>query len=259
MKVSENMVPLELQNPTKTYVKISGLGRDSRFERHDPSNIIRFKGKYYLWFTEHPRGTTDKDGGYWIRWATSPDGYTWTLHGKAIEKGQPGDLDEQNALTSYLVPYNGKFYLFYTATNYAEFPRWGITYAVAESPDGPWQKSGVRLLWPSDEESDWDCIRCDDTNIIFRSGKWWLYYKGRSKKSKYTQVGVAVSDNLLGPYQKSPANPLFLGHAFSAWVHRDGVAAVSGMSKIGNMLLWSRDGLNFTVVSLFDNRSTGFY
>lgn len=97
----------------------------------------------------------------------------------------------------------------------------------------------------------------DDANIIFRENKWWLYYKGKAKleHSKNTKIGVATSDNLTGPYKKHPANPLFEGHALTTWVHKDGIAAFSGTGK----LLWSQDGINFTIVKNFKNASTGIY
>jgi hypothetical protein len=62
---------------------------------------------------------------------------------------------------------------------------------------------------------------------------------------------------LTGPWDKCPENPLFTGHALSAWVHRDGVAAIGG----GNQpeLLWSPDGLHFSPVVEFRNQSTGLY
>jgi len=253
-------IPPELKNAKKERVEITGLGQHESLERHDPSNIIRYDGKYYVWYTEHKLGSGWLNTPY-IQYATSKDGYHWEIQGTALSKGKPGDWDEKGVLTSYVVPFEGRFYLFYTGLGPdfvdPERSKKGIGYAVAESPDGPWIKSKHPVLWPGD--NTWDELCCDDTNIIYRKGKWWLYYKGRKKGDEphQTRVGVATSEELTGPYTKYPS-PLFRGHAFSAWVHRDGVAALNGLQHDGR-LLWSPDGLNFVEVGKFDNKSTGFY
>jgi beta-xylosidase len=252
-------IPAELRNATRETVQITGIGQDTVLERHDPSNVIRHNGKYYLWYTEHP----PKDGfiGTYVQLATSEDGHRWTVQGTALKKGGVGDPDEQGSLTSYVVPHKGRFYIFYTRVpgsfRSANESVRGIGYAVAESPDGPWIKQKETILWPSN--SGWDSLCCDDTNILYREGKWWLYYKGRTHgdKGSASQVGVAISDNLTGPYKKHPNNPLFKGHAFAAWVHRGGVAATGGDNH--RKLLWSPDGIHFMVAGNFDNKSVGFY
>ena len=43
-----NGIPPELQNVSKTRVAVHGIGQDETLERHDPSNIIRWKHKYYF-------------------------------------------------------------------------------------------------------------------------------------------------------------------------------------------------------------------
>ena len=57
-----------------------------------------------------------------------------------------------------------------------------------------------------------------DSNVVFREGKWWLYFKSRraDETHKDTRIGVAVADTITGPYRKHSGNPLFAGHAFSA-------------------------------------------
>ena len=98
-----------------------------------------------------------------------------------------------------------------------------------------------------------------DSNVIFREGKWWLYFKSRrdTETNKDTRIGVAVADQITGPYRKHPANPLFAGHAFSAWRHRDGVAALCG--AISPKIKWSPDGLHFVDAGEMPNHSTGLF
>ena len=228
------------------------------FEHHDPSNIIRHNDKFYMWYTEHPKNTRGWNGGY-IRCATSRDGYKWEDQGVAIYKGDYGTIDDKAAITAYVVPHDEKFYLFYSALgSLGKYP--GITYAVADTPDGPWEKSGKKVIWPSGDMKDWDGTHSDDTNIVFFFFFWFLYYKARPqssihlrKKTVPTQIGVAISDQLVGPYKKYEGNPIFPGHAFSAWIHRNGVAAM------GYGTFWSEDGIHFVKASDWHTRSCGLY
>jgi beta-xylosidase len=261
MLEQEIPIPPELRNATKEPVVIDEFISPAH-ERHDPSNIIRYDGKYYIWFTEHLK---DSDGfiGCYMLYATSSDGYDWNIQGKALGAGGKGDWDEKGALTGYVVPHDGKFYLFYTGVGPEYTDRMtcktGIGYAVADTPDGPWERCDAPILWPSDDE--WEYLNNDDTNIIFREGKWWLYFKGKprtSKEVRATKIGLAISDNLTGPYEKHPENPLFDGHALTTWVHRDGVAALTGFGIHGK-LLWSEDGVHFITVKNYRNGSTGLY
>ena len=98
-----------------------------------------------------------------------------------------------------------------------------------------------------------------DSNA-FREGKWWLYFKGKKSDEKpwETHIGVAVSDAIKGPYEIHPSSPLFDGHAFSAWKHRGGVAALRG--KYWPEVLWSENGVDFIDTGgRLKNYSTGFY
>lgn len=255
-------VPKELRTARQERVETTGLERDPAVERHDPSNIILHRGKYHFWFTEHEKFTSGFTHGY-IRRASSEDGLDWTLHETCYASGEPGDWDEQTALTSYVVPHDGRFYMFYTGVpaelEDPQTDQRGIGYVVADSPEGPWRKELNEPVLRPGPEGSWDELCCDDANIIFRDGRWWLYYKGRTvgDDPMESQIGVAFADALEGPWRKHPGNPLFKGHALTAWVHRDGVAVMGGANQPD--LLWSEDGLDFRPVVEFQNTSTGLY
>ena len=251
-----NYVPPELLSVDKKKLRISEF-ISSDVERHDPSNIIRHNGKYYLWWMEHPRGTGGWKAGY-IPWATSEDGYRWAVQGVALTKDAPGAWDELAVLAPYVVPNAGKFYMFYSGASKRDWPKRGMGFAVADTPDGPWKKHEKPILWPGDDGA-WDDMIVADVNIILYRSQWLFYYKGRTMgdRSGDSQVGMAISDNLTGPYTRHSANPLFKGHAFSAWVHRNGVAAIGGGNA--QVVYWSPDGIHFTETTRFENNSTGFY
>ncbi len=246
-KTSPN-TPKELVDLKGTVVYLKDI--DNReFHHHDPSSIIKYNNQFYFWYTEHTLSTNGWDG--YITWATSPNGFDWTNHGIAIPVGESGSIDDKAAITGYVVPHDGKYYMFYTAFGSPNKYK-GITYAVAETPDGPWTKSGKKILWPSGDPNDWDGTHNDDANIIFFKNKWFLYYKGKPPV-KGTRNGVATSDNLLGPYVKYASNPVFAGHAETAWVHRDGVAA------FGYKTYWSEDGFDFVTASDWSPGTVGLY
>ena len=70
-------------------------------------------------------------------------------------------------------------------------------------------------------------------------------------------MGVALANEIQGPYRKHAANPLFAGHAFSAWVHGQGVAAVCGV--VSPKIKWSTDGIHFVDAGDMPNTSTGLF
>ena len=61
--------------------------------------------------------------------------------------------------------------------------------------------------------------------------------------------GVAIADNPLGPYVKSPYNPISnSGHEICVWPYKGGIASLittDGPEK--NTVQWSPDGINFEV------------
>ena len=256
-------VPAELLTPNKRMVATTGLPDN---DRHDPSNIIYHQGNYYMWCTHH----VIKEGQPYdhfmhtrIHLYTSRDGIHWEEKGIALDKGGAGDLDEKGALTAYVVPFAGKFYLFYSAIPGSfedpQTSKRGISAAMADSPDGPWVKTGKKILWAG-HDGEWDELMAGDANIFRKDEKWWFYYKGKKygASALETRLGLAIADSLLGPYRKHEANPLILAHAFSAWKHRDGIALVGGRNSEQHVF-WSTDGIFFFRGGPFQNKSTGFF
>lgn len=262
-------IPPELRHVTKTVTPITGIAKAPEMEHHDPSNVIRYNDRYYVWFTEHLSVHLGNDGfqDTYIKVATSEDGLHWEVQGVALDKGACGAPDEKGVLTSYVVPAEGKWWLFFLAVGPAfEDPQrdvGGLWVAEAETPDGPWHKHlDAPILWPG-EAGTWDELCCDDPNLFYREGQWWLTYKGRRRGSHPMDsfVGLATADRIAGPYTKHPESPLMTGHASSMWIHRNGVAAIGGeVDAPGDSCVrWSEDGLHFVEAGVFPNKSTGFY
>ncbi len=95
----------------------------------------------------------------------------------------------------------------------------------------------------------WDSCRVDDSCLIVREGRYWLYYKGRelTQGPTWTKNGVAIADEPTGPYVKHEENPLIGGgHEVCVWPHRQGVAAlVAPGGPEGRSIQYSPDGIHF--------------
>ncbi|MCP4313866.1 MAG: family 43 glycosylhydrolase [Bacteroidetes bacterium] len=258
-----DVVPDELYLIEKTVRETTGLPKENN---HDPSNVIYYKDRYYIWFTQHmvtPDQLYDHFAHTRIDYITSTDGIHWDFAGTAISHGEAGDLDETGALTAYVVPWEGKYYMFYSAIpgyfRKDTVSKRGITVAVADTPDGPWLKTNRKIVWGS-EDGNWDDHFNGDAHVIRYNDKWWIYFKGVGigVKPQETMLGVAVSDSLLGPYIKHEDNPLASAHAFSTWKQGKGVAMVAGRHA-APVVYYAHDGLHFKPAGPFPNKSTGLF
>ena len=240
------------------YSALKGLERDQDgFNRRDNSDIIKVGDLYYVWYSKMNQRLEPTISNIW--YATSPDGHDWTEKGQCLTTGKAGEWDDRYVYTPGILVAKGKYYLFYTAQS--TVPRKvqdfdgnyrGIGLAVSDSADGPWKKLPSNpVLLPSDNVEDFDSHVVDDSCLIVRDGKYWLYYKGRQigKGPTETKMGVAIAEKPEGPYVKNSSNPLAAGgHEVLVWPEGKGVAALVGM-KLGKevpfYLMYADDGLNF--------------
>ena len=248
-----------------TRTPLQGLQRDpDGFIRRDNSDIIKVGELYYVWYSKMNQQLEPTPSTIW--YATSPDGITWTEKEQCLAKGEKGSWDERVVYTPGILVAEEKYYLFYTAQNFQPSgweearPKTYLGLATSDSPDGPWTKSPDNpILSPSEDENLFDSYRIDDSCLIKREGKYWLYFKGRQwmKGPTETKMGVAIAEKPEGPYLKSPLNPLAKGgHEVLVWPEGKGVSALVGM-KLGEPkpfeIMYAEDGLNFEKVAQIEN------
>jgi len=253
------------------YQDAKGVGPEKGVMRRDPSDVIKAQDTYYVWYTKGKQ-SHGYDATVW--YATSPDGHTWTEKGEAIARGPKGSWDEQSVFTPNILVVKGRYYLFYTAVSKPfmnegpNISKTAIGIAVSDSPRGPWQKlKGNPILKASDDPREFDSMRVDDACMIVRSGKYWLYYKGRqwNNTPRNTKMGIAVAEKPQGPYVKSALNPLVKGgHEVLVWPYGSGVVAMMGgvgPEGIRNTLRFAPDGLRFAKMADLVNapRAPGAY
>lgn len=235
-----------------TRTKLTGIGADKKVSRRDPSDVIKVGDLYYVWYSRGPV-KTGYDATVW--YATSEDGVNWTEKGMAVDKSKDDDAwDAASVFTPNILVAEGKYWLFYTgiSKNMKVRPDSKIGIAVADSPDGPWERLPDNpVLSSSPNKEDFDSHLVDDSCLIVRDGKYWLYYKGRQlgKSASQTQMGLAIAEKPGGPYVRHEANPVIPGnHEVVVWPQGSGVAAMIG--KVGpkdvvRTIQYSEDGVNF--------------
>ena len=248
-----------------------GIGSQEGVTRRDPSDVIRVGDTYYVWYSKvtHADVAANEQrlraSGYvaTLWYATSQDeGQTWIEQGEALGVGKDGAFDAQAVFTPNILKFNNRYYLYYDAVkptpgavdglfennSTTDFTNMGL--AVADSPGGPWTRvSNEPIFRYNPDGESFDSYRVDDSGLVIRDGKIWLYYKGRNLKDGpggpgHTKMGVAFADKPEGPYTRYTGNPILdRSHEVLVWSHREGIAAYASLSRT---LEYAPDGLDFT-------------
>tara|TARA_R110002012_G_scaffold317031_1_gene532783 strand:- start:505 stop:1515 length:1011 start_codon:yes stop_codon:yes gene_type:complete len=246
-----------------SYQNITGIGRDSIYNRRDNSDMIKVGDTYYVWYTRMDSPVT---AGYWgtIWYATSEDeGYTWTEQGMALGLGNEESFDGHSVFTPNILAYESKYYLYYTGVkatpgnpdrefeNNSTTDITAIGLAVADSPDGPFERlNSDPVLEVSADSAAFDSLRIDDASLLVKEGKIWLYYKGRcildgKAGPGRTKMSVAIADNPEGPFTKHDGPLLDKSHEVLIWKKNGGIASLASISSTIN---FAPDGLQFSVL-----------
>jgi hypothetical protein len=230
-----------------------GLGPEAGVMRQDASDIIRVRGRYYLWYVKGQAGPTS-DAAIW--YATSADGHTWTEKGEALPRGPQGSWDAQGVSAPNILSADGRYWLFYTGLPAPSGRRRtrtksAIGIAVGDSPDGPWQKLSTNPV----VQRDWGIERfasipVDDSCLIIRDHKYWLYYKTTqwSLLGTYILLSVAVAEKPEGPYEPCGVHARIRKvRTVLTWPLGTGVVvlAANGGEGACNVLAYTPEGVRF--------------
>lgn len=253
--------------------------------RRDPSRVITVDGKYFVYYTRTTGATQGFGSGDpenkvfpWdkseVWYAVSEDGWDWDEQGLAVGRGEPGAYDDRSVFTPEVLVHDGKYVLVYQTVKapYVNRVKNQVGMAIADSPRGPFVKLDEPILSPTDDgewlgdvddrfqvvsQGSFDSHKVHDPTLLHYRDKFYLYYKGERMGERKTfggreiKWGVAISDQLEGPYVKSEYNPITnSGHELCVWEYRGGIAAMlvtDGPER--NTLQWSPDGINFEIKS----------
>ena len=242
------------------FEKVSGIGYESGCTRRDNSDIIKVKGKYYIYYTK----VFGRSPGYWgtIWVAVSEDeGHNWTELGELLGAGEKGQWDSQAVFTPNIIFEKGFYYMYYTGVKPTPTNRNGkfennsvndytaIGLAKSKNPEGPFVRcSDKPILEVNADTNQFDSYRVDDAVLMKRDGKIWLYYKGRkygkANGPAHTKMGVAFADSPEGTFEKYSGNPILAkSHEVFVWPQNKGVACLASISSTYE---YASDGLDFT-------------
>ncbi|WP_298537698.1 T9SS type A sorting domain-containing protein [uncultured Algibacter sp.] len=250
------------------------LAPNDYYTRRDPSSVLKVNGKYYVWYSYSLSNGAGKVSPWDLNdlyYATSTDGYHWTEQGVAIARGPEGSYDHRSAFTTEVFHHNNMFYLVYQASDTVTNLNSNNTIAMAysSSADGPWTKLEDPILYPSSGQSvAFDKNAVHDPCIVYFNNKFYMYFKGEGNESpicsydtqiwgtSYKQVkwGVAIADNVTGPYVKSEYNPITnTGHEVCVWHSGEGLGIMLHQDgpEYGTTQ-YSSDGLNFEIMGQVD-------
>ncbi len=262
---------------------IQGLSPEEGIHRRDPSSVILVDGVYYVYYTKSwgPHvgfGSGDLDAKVFpwdlseIWCASSPDGQVWTERGVAVTRGEAGRYDDRSVFTPEILQYGGRFSLVYQTVAHPYLNRSfeNIAIASCDTPEGLFQKSEAPILCPTgdgiwDGEEDnrfsvtkkggFDSHKVHDPLLFHYRDQFYLYYKGEPMGEELymggreTKWGVAIADQIEGPYIRSEYNPVTnSGHETCLWQYQGGMAAflrTDGVEK--NTFQFAEDGINFEI------------
>lgn len=195
-------------------------GEEGTFDRYavDNMRICRHNGKFYCFYI----GFDGK--GYRTAIAVSDDLINWEKKGVVLDAGSGRPWDDSGRAISCLlcdtdlygnrelIKLNGKYWMFYHA-----YP--GVGYEVGAAANGiAWSIDEELLEWHCEEQpifqkgetGCWDGGGLYSCWVIPKDGKYFMYYNGKDSEEWpwHEQVGLAVSDSLLGEYKRFDGNPV---------------------------------------------------
>ncbi len=157
----------------------------------------------------------------------------------------------------------GKYCLLYTGCMQQRHDTQAIGMMVADSLNGPWERAADGpLIASAADRSGFDGYLCNNpAMVIAPDGKVRIYYKGRAVAASENDrcipgdmgIGVAMADELGGPYSKQAGNPVVTmdRNVEDPYVWHDGNVYWMLLSEIGTrhpagILLTSDDVLSWS-------------
>jgi hypothetical protein len=192
--------------------------------------------EYYVWCNSPIYGPDDKVHVFYSRWLSKYGMGGWLnkceiAHAVADKPEGPfefistvlsprqGFFDATTCHNPHIKFVDGNYCLFYMGTSNGKTNTKRIGLATANSLYGPWEKPDKPLLEAGDSGSWDDHCTTNPAFLKHPNGQYWLYYKSWNTKEYETapksatikgnrKYGLAIADNLEGPYIKYPQNPI---------------------------------------------------
>jgi arabinan endo-1,5-alpha-L-arabinosidase len=164
---------------------------------HDPSTVVHFRGKYYVFGT-----------GPGISFYSSPDGETWTREKpvfdripEAVHAGVPKN-DGVGVWAPDVIRVNGQFYVYYAVSSWGSFQSaiGLVTNPVLDQKDPAYKWTDQGVVVSSNGTEDLNAI--DPGVVLAPDGTMWLCYGSYHGSIRITQLdpktGLAMNPGTLG-------------------------------------------------------------
>jgi hypothetical protein len=195
-------------------------------QRLEPVGRILQLPEWYVWGSSAIDGPDGKVHLFTARWPKETGHRGWSTHSEIMHsvsdsaegpfevvdvplQGRGGKhWDASMVHNPTIHEFDGRYYLFHIGNRDGRPFTQQIGVAVAEDLDGPWERFDEPLLGPS-QYRDWDWLMATNPAMLRHpNGQFWLYYKAWDMADRKRKMGLAIADEVLGPYEKHPDNPL---------------------------------------------------
>lgn len=178
---------------TEFNVAMTSIMRDN--DLHGASELRRVDGRYVGTYHAYPSSGYEAGAGV-IGLCYSTDLRNWEVDPPVLEPGAPGQWDSGGLYKSWLMEYEGAFYLFYNAKDRPE-RGWIEQIGFAVSDDlVHWEKSRLNPVLSNGPPGAFDDLFAADPNIFRDQNRWLMFYYGNSTDG-HARDGVAFSGDLI--------------------------------------------------------------
>jgi len=203
-----------------------GFGVSELARRIEPVGRILELEDWYVWGTSAVDGPDGKVHLFSARWpaATGMGGWSsdseiihsvgetaegpFELEGVAL-RGRGGEIWDSGMVHNPTIHnFGDRYYLVHIGNRDGRPFTQSIGVAVSDSLFGPWERFDQPVLSASRKPA-WDWLMATNPALVRHpSGQFWLYYKSWDLQDKKRKMGLSIADDIRGPYQRHPRNPL---------------------------------------------------
>ncbi len=166
--------------------------------------LVKNDGKYVMFYHAYPgKGYESGAAANGIAWSDDEELIKWHCEEKPVfEKGKSGEWDSGGLYSTWIVPHDGKYLLYYNGKNKEDWP-WHEQVGMAFSDTlHNWKRYKNNPILKV-TANHWDSIFSCGQHVLYdsRNGRWVMFYCGFD--GVHAQEGVAVSDDML-TWEKCP-------------------------------------------------------
>jgi hypothetical protein len=195
-------------------------------QRLEPVGRILQLPDWYVWGSSAIDGPDGKVHLFTARWPKNTGHRGWSTHSEIMHsvsesaegpfevvdvplQGRGGPhWDAAMVHNPTIHEFDGRYYLFHIGNRDGRPFTQQIGVAVADDLHGPWQRFDEPLLGPSQYRA-WDWLMATNPAMVRdEDQRFRLYYKSWDMADRKRKMGLAVADEVMGPYEKHPENPI---------------------------------------------------